>query len=334
MKNPIRLLLASAALFLSAAGGHCIAASQVIIPLTGLVIQSGSTLLVKSTTAIDPAPIYYYSISGFVTGQNDLMALTGTGISLEAAFEATDPALVPYLQGFVLDLSSKFPYTAVNKLAKGTFVVGGNNQFTGDTVTGSVRAKAGIYKTGLCYGELTNISYKVSIGPFSIPIPKDDDLVFDSGQVLVQTTPITGPATANLSFVDPIGHVDGIGLSGTDAAGHSENVSLKKGKSASFVVAIQNTGAAAGSFILGAPPLASGFTQKFIYKTKNDTLLVTSENGFTLPPTGTLAPGGAATLTWKITNKDAVAGTTISPVLSAEVSGTVQDALVITGSAE
>jgi len=345
----MRLLLASAALFVATLGSHCLAVTpvtsstnQVVMDLTGQVVASGSTVLATSgTIAIDKSPIYYYSISGTLVGHGAFAPLTSSsGSSLNDLLEETDPTLVPYLGGFVLDSSSKFPFTAVNKLAKGTFTVT-SGQFNGSTATGTVRAKAGISNKGIAYGELTNLLYTakvVILGNVKIP-GADGWFSFTSGQVVVQTSPILSSTGAqpNLSFQDAIGHLDGLGVTGTDAVGHSEGIELKKGKSASFIVALENAGSLADTYTLTATPAGNGFAQKFIYKGKNITPAVTGA-GFTLPPakgatTETLPSGGAATLTWQITNKTAATANTTAPVFTAasQADPTKTDSLVITG---
>jgi hypothetical protein len=327
MKTPWRLLLASAAILLGFLSGPCFAQSDsVSILLTGTIANGKSLTVTSGTDTIVPAELYYYSISGSCHATGQLADIISGEVDLSTALDLADPGLVPYLNGVVLDPSAKLPFVCVNKLAKGKFTFG-TPPFA-VTVAGSVRTKAGILKKGECYGEFTNISFTVD------GVPNSSTIVIDGGQCLVQTNPISGPASPNLSFIDSIGHLDGIGITGSDAVGHSEEVSLKKGKSASFTFALVNSGTGASTFSVTSPAPGSGFTDKFIYKSKNETVEV-SGAGLTVPSKGTLGGGDAATLTWELTNKDASAGTVVSPVLTAipGLSGTGEDQLVITGTA-
>jgi hypothetical protein len=333
----MRTLLASAAILASTLAGHCLAASQVVIPFpANAVIASGSTLLVSSTIPIDKSTIYYYAFSGVVVGHGDLVGLTGTGVSLTTAVGIVDSGLLPYLSGTVLDATAKFPFTAVNKLAKGTFT------FTSPAITGSatgtIRGKAGIGSKGLISGELTNVSFTVAVPHFgNLKIPKTDYLSFVNGQLVVGTGPILTGTQPDLSFELPTGLV-GVGYTGlANLANQTVNVFPKLKKSVSVVVALQNAGVSPDTYTLKATAIDPGFTQEFIYKGANITskVVVTGTNeGFVLPPdkgktTETLATGAVATLTWKVTDKSAAPVTTTTPVLTVTsvADGTKQDAI-------
>jgi hypothetical protein len=327
MKTPMRLLLVSAAVLLNTIASHCLGATEVIIPIPpGSVIASGSTLSLSATTPIDKAPIYFYSISGTVVGQGDFAALTGSnGLSLAAALLATTGSgLAPYLQGAVLDPSSKFPFTAINKLSKGTFAITSGSLPL--TVTGAIRGKAGITGKGIAYGELTNISYTVKIkGRGSIKIPKTDYLTFagTSGQIIVQTNPITsGSFQPDLSFLLH-GQLYGVGITGTASNDGAESVAgaLSRGQSITIPVILQNIGSQPDTFKLTATPVTDGWSQTFTYRGKNVTAQITGA-GFTIPPDKNNTPqplpsGAVETLTWKIKNKDAVSGSTQSTLNAA-----------------
>jgi hypothetical protein len=334
MKNSIRLLLATAALLLSSFTPHCLAASQVTMDLTGQVLRSGGTVKVSSTIPLDHSSVYFYSFSGVVSGTgagNAFAAVTGTGVSLLSAIELTDSNLVPYLAGTVLDAGAKFPFTAVNKTEKGTYIFT-SGPLAGGTLTGTAHEEAGISKKGLAFGEINSISFKVKVPHFgNISLPKTDSLTFLSGQVLIQTTPILGSAfQPDLAFVTGTG-LAGIGITGTDNVGlggsETQEFGIAKKNSRTLALALENSGTSADIYTLTATPADSGFTQEFIYKGKNITAAVTgTTGGFTLPQpthktTVELDSGAVATLTWKITNKSAQTAASIGPVLTVTSTG-------------
>jgi hypothetical protein len=339
MKKPKSLLLALAALILTSLTNHAFAAAtSVTMDLTGKIIKPGGTVLVTATEAIEPAPIYYYSISGSVaaapaTVGNPLFEVTGTGISLVQGLELTDSNLVPYLEGTVLDVGSKASFTAVNKLTKGTYTFT-SGPISGDSITGMIRGKAGVTK-GTAYGELTNIAFSLTQPAgkhhITLPVPKTDTVEFISGQVVVSVSPITSSTTAKpaLAFVTGTGLAGINGLTGAISPA-SESALLKKGKSKSFEVVLQNSSLVSGSFALTSGSAVNGFSQTFIIGGKNETAKVT---GTTPYYSVVLGSGSATTLTWEITDKKAATAGTSTTTLTA-TSGTNSDSLTLTGTGE
>lgn len=336
MKNITRMLLASAAISINIIAGHCFAASQVTMDLTGKVLQSGASIVVSSTEAIDHAQIYYYSITGTVVGSGTLAALTGTGTSLSTAIGLADPDILPYLQGSVFDRKATFPFTCVDKFKAGgyTFTSG---PLEGATIYGTVQVQAGIDKNGVCYGKLSNVFFGFSDPLLGNKIftDKTDSLTFENGQVLVQTTPIGGPAQPDLSFkLD--GQLYGVGVIGTSGSGETVEGSFRKGQSYTLPVLLQNAGSVADTYTLSSPPPVAGFGETFMYKGKNVTAKVTGNGGFTIPPDKgttpeTLASGAITSLTWEVKNKSVTTTGTTTFVLTAtsEANGS-QDAIGFT----
>lgn len=331
MKLPIRLLLASAALLITSIG-HCLAQSNTVTMALSGTLQTGKSIKINSgTEKINPAEVYTYSISGTCHAVGTTFQdILGTGeLTVTSVVERAAPKLVQYLQGTILDPKAKFPFTCVNKLEQGSFKIGGTIP-----VSASLKVKAGITDKGICYGELTNFTFYIDHKPDTT-----DAIVIDGGQVVVQVAATSGTsATPNLSFVSPIGHLDGIGVTGTAAAGHSEALTFdRKGEKISLAVALENSGTAGGSFVVTAPAItAAGFAEKFLYKGRNETAAVNGA-GLTVPSTtGTLASGDAVTFTWVVEDKTAVSGTSFSTVLTAvpSVTGTAQDQILVTGTTQ
>ncbi len=324
MKRSIYALLASAAFLITAVSGHSAPSNTVSIKLDGTLASGKSFTVTSGTATIKPARVYYYAITGTCHGTGTYFGIAvPSGSDLNKVIGEIDPALSPYLQGNVVDLSGTLPFVCVNKLAKGTFVV----PFFGLTINGQVQTTAGIKGNGVCYGQFQNLLFQINgVSDTS------DTIVIDNGKCLVSVSPFSGAARPNLSFLSPIGHANGIGSLGLTAVGHSESVSLLKGETVSYIAILQNKGSVAGSFKLNASAAAAGFTQKFIYQTLDKTAAVTSAGGLTIP----LAGGAAASLTWQLTNTSAVAGHTTKPVLTAVLttSATAKDQLVISGTAE
>jgi hypothetical protein len=131
-----------------------------------------------------------------------------------------------------------------------------------------------------------------------------------------------------------------VGATTTGTAVYTYPKELKKGKSASAIVYLVNTGTTAGIYTLKVSGTTPDYDNKFVYAGKNVTADVTGSTGFTLPPSGkktttTLDVGDAKTLTWIVKFTGTTTGTS-DPVLtgSSTEAGTVDSAqLVVTGSA-
>lgn len=319
MKMLTRLLPALAALVITTFAHPCHAASQVTMDLAGTLVKSGSTISVTSgLSTIDPAPIYYYSISGTVVGSGTLAALTGAGASFSTAMALADPALVPYLSGTVYNPTAKLPYTCVNKTKSGSYKFT-TGPLTGATVYATLFIKTGINKNGTCYGKISDFTFS-----FKLPIPgtplyhdKGDSLTFQSGQIVIQTSPFGGTPQPDLSFLLN-GQLYGVGVTGTDGGPNGAEATgkiLKIGESLTIPIVLQNLSDAPDSFAITATRLAAGFSQTFIYKGKNITsaVLTNGTTGYTIPPNigktpETLPAGGVTGLTWTVTNRSAVSG--------------------------
>lgn len=337
MKNYLRLLLVPAAIL--AVAGHCSAASQVTMDLTGQVLRSGSTLKVSSTNAIDKSTVYYYSISGTLGTSSKLSVLlppSGTG-SLEELFTIVDPQLVPYLAGYVLNPSGRLPYTCVNALKEGSLTISNSNSLLdGITIFGKARLKTGIKGDGIVYAEITNVSFGIRRFPHGPTITDGtDSFTFDSGQVVVHTNPSVGTYQPDLSFVLN-NMVYGVGVTGTDPSSDDEGFAgaLAPGEATTVPVNLQNIGSQPDTFQLTATPVADGWSQTFIYNGKNVTAAVTSSGGFTIPPPGVnntpqpLPPGGVVSFTWQIKNVDSFSGSTQNEINAASNGdSTKQDAI-------
>jgi len=319
MKTLTRLLPALSVLLLAILSQPCHAASQVTMDLTDLLIKSGSNISVTSgTNEIDPAPIYYYAVSGTVVGSGTFAALTGASADFSVAMALADPAIVPYLAGTVYNPTGKLPYICVNKLESGhyTFTTG---PLEGATVYATLLIKTGINKNGTCYGRITNFAFS-----FKLPIPhsplyhdKGDSLTFLNGQIVVQTTPFGGSPQPDLSF-SVNGHLYGVGVTGTDGGpdgAESTGKILARGKSLSTPILLQNIGSAPDRYAITLTPLEAGFSQAIIYKGRNIAVpaLTNGTTGYTIPPnigarTETLPSGGITSFVWVITNRSAVSG--------------------------
>jgi hypothetical protein len=365
MKKPMRLLLASAALIVTTVSSQCLAQS-VTVPFvtgsTGAVIANGGKIILTSGSAtIAAAPIYTYSVSGSLvptatgtaasSGTNAFIALLGgTGaVSLNSVLALTDSNIVPYLQGTVLNVKDKLPFTLVNHLGKGALVLTSTQStlYAGDTLATSLLLKNAIGKTGIVSADLTNISFLVKVPKKgSIKFAKTDSLTFVSGGVTVTVAPLIS-ATSGAAYQPDLAFITGTGLDGLGTTGTSTglDVSLKKGKTASFEVLLQNSGTSAATFALSSPALSSssGFVESFVYAGKSAS--VTGSNGFIVLPgkkgaTTPIGSGDIATLIWKIKNAKATSGATVTPVLTAvAVSGTTAivsgtDSLFIQATAE
>jgi hypothetical protein len=352
MKYPKQLLLASAAILLTSIAGQCLA-SQVIIPIpAGTTIGNGvKPIKLTGTSAIANAPIYYYAVSGTVVGNGDFAGLTGTsgtGVSIATILPeitGSAPAAIAILSGTVVDLSSKFPFVALNKLAKGSFTFSpsttgttGSSSGTSVTVTGQLKAKAGIVKSGIPYFDLSNISFVVKVPHLgSRKLPTSDTLAFtgSGGQILVSTTPIvSGTVQPDLAFTGTAGSLVGVGVIGTTGTNETASIVLTKGKVANLNVILINSGSASDTFTLKATAPAAGFTQKFIYKGKNVTSLVAISGTAVTSGSSTavafpfgkkdaaepLASGGAIALTWQI--KATTSGSTSGLLTATSTTGT------------
>jgi len=326
MKYSTRLLLASAAL-LTTITGQGLAQPSVTIPIpNGTVIASGSNIKLTGSAAIDKAPIYYYSISGKVLGTGSFVAITGTTpLDLSAALgtsstSGTTSFIAPYLSGTLVDIKSKFPFTAIDKLAKGSFTFTSTTGTSGTTpgvavtINGQVLVKAGITNKGIPYGDLEKIKFTTKVaGLGTLKIPGTDGLAFtgSTGQIVVSTTPILGGTTGqpDLAFTGTAGSLVGLEVTSTNGAGETASV-VAKGKTATLDVFLVNSGSTAASYTL-----TTTVAGKFIYAGKNvtkdipvvsGTVTTTGTGAVTFPiPKGkngssTLAPGGVIALVWKL----------------------------------
>jgi hypothetical protein len=347
-----RSILTIAAIIGCAVASH--AASTVSIDLTGEALKSGSNIELSSTEALSPASIYYYSVSGSLstTGTTataldfqDVLSgsigTTGTGTGTLAGLVATvDPKLSPYLSGTVPDITGTFPFTVVNVLESGTFPV------TSGTVTSVVHAtlkiKVSVDKTtGTVVAKISNVDFGIKFPKKGTVKDKLDSFVFEGGSIVVSSSFATPLADPDLSFdfPAPVGLLGVTSTTGTTQYAYT----LKKGKSASTIVYLENSGTAPSSYVLTVSGTTPDYDNKFIYKGTNITKLVTGTSGYTLPPEKkidkvlTAQPLGvddAKTLTWIVKFTGTTPGTS-SPVLtgSSTAAGTVNAAqLVVTGS--
>jgi hypothetical protein len=319
MKTLLRLLPAMAVLLLAIFAQPCHAASQVTMDLTGTLIKSGSTIAVTSgTNEIDPAQIYYYSISGTIVGSGTLATLTGTGASFSVAVALADPALTPYLAGSVFNPTGKLPYICVNKLETGhhTFTSG---PLAGATIYFTLYIKTGINKNGTCYGRISNFAFgiKSPLPRSRVLYDKGDSLQFLNGQILVQTSPFGGPPQPDLAFLLN-GQLYGVGVSGTDGGpngAESTGKIIGRGQSLVIPIYLRNLSSAPDSFAITATRFQPGFTEAVIYKGVNigGAVTATGTTGYTIPPSvrgvpQTLPAGGITSFVWIITNRSAVSG--------------------------
>jgi hypothetical protein len=352
MKYSSRLLIASAALLTTITGQGLAQSTSGTIPIpAGTIFASGKSIKLPGTTALVKAPIYYYSISGMVLGTGSFAAITGTTpVSLATALgtsstSGTTSFITPYLSGTVVDIKSKQPFTAIDKLAKGSFTftvfasttgTSGTTTTTGTTgipvtVTGQVLVKAGITNKGIPYADLENIKFttkKAGLGTLKIPASDGLEFTGSTSQIIISTTPIVGGSNAqpDLVYTGTTGSIHGLGVINTTGSNQTDSVTIAKGKTATLAVFLQDTGSNAGSYTLTTSgTLPSGWTQKFIYNAKNVTkdigVAVTgtatttgSSTAITFPigkkgTVGTLSSGGVLALTWKVTAPTSGSGT-------------------------
>jgi hypothetical protein len=299
--------------------------NAVTVNIGGQVIKSGSQPKAYSTTPIDPATVYKYTITGNVVGTGQLQSLISSPISISAALSLLniDPSI---LTGRVYNPGAKFPFTVVNinkplkKFKQGP--VSG---------TGSVVIQAGI--TGASFTDSTdNISGAGYCGfstkllnftltlilpppfpPQHIKVSPDTGIVFQSGaQIYVEQDTTADP---DLSLILPTGKVIGKNITG----GIAKLPKLAKGKSITLPVTLKNNGSLDTVFSLAVTDLPPGFTQTVTIKGESTPLTLATD----LPTIPSLK---STKLIWKITNVSADSGATGSVTLSA-TANSVSDTL-------
>ena len=166
---------------------------------------------------------------------------------------------------------------------------------------------------------------------------------------MVSTTPLVSATgfQPDLGFAGPTGAAVGLGIINTTGSNQTGSVVLTKGKVASLEVFLENSGSTADTYTLKTSgSLPAGFAQKFIYKGKNVTSLVTvSGTGTTSGTTGAiafplgkkkgtslpLASGGVIPLTWQIKATTSGSGTSFLTATSTTgTTGTFSDTIGFT----
>jgi hypothetical protein len=320
MKNSIRLLLASASLLLTTFSAYCLPAVQsVTIDLTNKSIQGGHTLLLSNTTVgLVPAPIYYYTITGTLTATGKLQSIFPAG-SIADLFQQVDPGIVPYLSGTLLNVTDKLPFPVVNILKSGTAPIGDvSSPLHNFECFGRVHMIAGISKTGVASIEFTNLSFGVKSRIPGISFTDTTDaFTFTSGQIVISANPQSSAYQPDLSYYYA-GHLDGVGVTGTNSPGFLANLK-RHGQVYNLPVVLQNSGTNPDTYTLTATKPGPGFAEAFVYKAHNITAAVTGTSittgsaGYVLPPDVrslpvTLPPGGIAIIIWQMRNTTATPG--------------------------
>ncbi|HEX4083875.1 MAG TPA: hypothetical protein VHY22_03105, partial [Chthoniobacteraceae bacterium] len=273
-----------------------------------------------------PSHIYTYTIDGEieVTGSGVLDSIGGGegNEDFDEIVELIAPGIVGYLQGSVVDVSGKNPFTIVNNIAAGTFpFLYFENGIFGDEVSGMLRLKAGIEKSGVPYLDFTNFSVKLLIPPAGYRLDKADSYTFTSGSMTISAVGASGSSAApDLGIMGADSAFIGIGLTGSDGSNQTYGAYLEHGVTESASVVLLNSGSSAGTFTLTAPAVSSttGFIQKFILGGKDVTAAITGSNGYT---TKSIGGGDVQTLNWDVTNKTTSSGT-FNSLVTAVTSGT------------
>lgn len=344
MKNLTRLLLATAAIILTTTI-QSRAASQVVVPLDGHIIKSGSTILVTSGTGdtIDRSPIYSYSLSGSVTGVGEFAPLVSSTIALSGGFDAFGDKVgaVPlsaYLAGTLADPGAKLPFVPLDKFAHGkvtgfTFpliVRSGTTLVTTTgtgTLLGTVRVIAGIGGRGVVKAEITNVTYVLVVPKKGyLRVTGSSGVIITSGSLVVTTVPaITGTGGTDLSYVTPTGLV-GVGITGTDPSQETLGpVTIKKGKTATLTGILENTGTGIDAYTVTAPALPAatgtipGFVQHIYIGGKDVTAKVTGTTGGY--STKSLDSQGTLGVKWLITDHKLSVSSTAAQVLTVTSKG-------------